>query len=100
MLSENIKIQIQQAQENYTLAVKQNKVYTQAVEQAQENYRIVKDKYDNGLSDTNDLLEADVQQLQARLNEAFSKADITQRFYELQNASGTLTNSFNLTQIN
>jgi hypothetical protein len=29
-----------------------------------ENYRIIKDKYDNGLSDTNDLLEADVEQLQ------------------------------------
>jgi hypothetical protein len=27
------------------------------VEQASENYRIIKDKYDNGLSDTNDLLK-------------------------------------------
>lgn len=100
ILSDKIKVQVQQAQENYNLAIRQNRVYTQAVEQAQENYRIVKDKYDNGLSDTNDLLEADVQQLQAQLNQAFSKADITQRFYELQNASGTLTDSFNLTQTN
>ncbi|QEE51229.1 TolC family protein [Flavobacterium alkalisoli] len=98
ILTDRIKVQVQDALENYNLAIKQNRVYTQAVAQADENYRIVKDKYDNGLSDTNDLLEADVQQLQAKLNETFSKADITQRYYELLNVSGKLTNSFNLTQ--
>ena len=98
LLTENVKVQVQQSLENYNLAVKQNRVYTEAVTQAGENYRIVKDKYDNGLSDTNDLLEADVQQLQARLNETFSRADITWRYYELLNASGKLTSSFNLTQ--
>jgi outer membrane protein len=98
ILTDRVKIQVQESLENYNLALKQNKVYTEAVEQATENYRIVNDKYENGLSDTNDLLEADVQQLQARINEAFSKADITQRYYELLNASGKLTNSFNLTQ--
>ena len=98
LLTDQVKVQVQESLENYNLSLKQNKVYTEAVAQADENYRIVKDKYDNGLVDTNDLLEADVQQLQAKLNEAFSKADITQRFYELLNASGKLTNSFNLTQ--
>ncbi|MXN90126.1 TolC family protein [Flavobacterium sp. Sd200] len=98
LMTESVKIQVKTAQENYNLALKQNRVYTEAVTQAEENYRIVKDKYDNGLVDTNDLLEADVQKLQTQLNEAFSKADITQRFYELLNASGKLTNSFNLTQ--
>lgn len=98
LLNDKIKIQVQQAEENYNLAIKQNKVYNQAVEQSTENYRIVKDKYDNGLVDTNDLLEADVEQLKARINQAFSKADITQRYFELQNVSGKLTNSFNLTQ--
>lgn len=97
ILSDRIKVQVQEALANYNLSLKQNQVYAQAVEQAVENYRIVNDKYENGLSDTNDLLEADVQQLQARLNEAFSKADITQRYYELLNASGKLTTSFNLT---
>jgi len=96
--ADRVKIEVQEAFESYNLSLKQNKVYTEAVEQAGENYRIVKDKYDNGLVDTNDLLEADVEQLQAKLNEAFSKADITQRYYELLNASGKLTNSFTLTQ--
>lgn len=98
ILTDRVKVEVQQALENYNLAIKQNNVYTEAVTQSDENYRIVKDKYDNGLVDTNDLLEADVQKLQAQLNQAFSKADITQRFYELLNASGKLTNSFNLTQ--
>lgn len=98
LLTESVKVQVQQSLENYNFAIKQNRVYTEAVTQSAENYRIVKDKYDNGLSDTNDLLEADVAQLQAKLNETFSRADITQRFYELLNASGKLTSSFNLTQ--
>lgn len=97
IMTDRVKVQVQESLENYNLSLKQSKVYTEAVEQATENYRIVNDKYDNGLVDTNDLLEADVQQLQAKINEAFSKADITQRYYELLNASGKLTNSFNLT---
>ncbi|AWH85427.1 TolC family protein [Flavobacterium album] len=96
LLTDRVKVQVQEALENYNLSLKQNKVYTEAVDQATENYRIVKDKYDNGLVDTNDLLEADVEQLQAKLNQAFSKADMTQRYYELLNASGKLTGSFNL----
>lgn len=100
ILTDQIKVEVQEAQENYALSQKQYKVYQEAVTQAGENYRIVKDKYDNGLSDTNDLLEADVQDLQAKLNEAFSKADIAQSYYELLNASGKLTDSFNLTSKN
>ena len=100
LMSDRVKVQVKDALEHYNLAIKQNSVYTQAVTQAEENYRIVKDKYDNGLSDTNDMLEADVQKLQAQLNEAFSKPDITQRYYELLNASGKLANTINLTQTN
>lgn len=98
ILTERIKVEVQEAQENYKLSLKQYSVYQEAVVQASENFRIVKDKYDNGLSDTNDLLEADVQDLQAKLNEAFSKADIAQSYYELLTASGKLTDSFNITK--
>ncbi len=97
ILSENIKIQVYNAIENYNLAIKQNLVYEQAIGQATENYRIVKDKYDNGLSNTNDLLEADVEQLNSKLNYALSRANTFLKFYEMQSASGLLTSSFNLT---
>ena len=98
MMNDKIKEEVQQAQENYTLSEKQNVVYKQAVEQATENYRIVKDKYDNSLSTTNDLLEADIQQLQTKINLALSQADIALKYYQLQFASGKLINSFQLSQ--
>ena len=98
ILSEKIKIQVQQAIENYNLSLKQNLVYEQAIGQATENYRIVKDKYDNGLSNTTDLLEADVVQLNSKINYAYSRANIMLKYYEMQSASGQLTQSFQLTK--
>ena len=89
---------MQQAIENYNLALKQNLVYEQAIGQATENYRIVKDKYDNGLSNTTDLLEADVEQLNSKINYAYSRANIMLKYYEMQSASGQLTQSFQLTK--
>ncbi len=96
ILSENIKIQVQNAAQNYNLTLKQNTVYEEAVGQASENYRIVKDKYDNGLATANELLEADVEQLNSKLNFALSRANSFLKYYEMQSASGLLTASFNL----
>ncbi|MBC9794772.1 TolC family protein [Sinomicrobium weinanense] len=93
--SDQVDIQVKNALEDYRLALKKFEVYTESREQAIENYRIVKDKYDNGLVDTNDLLEADVDQLQARINLAYSRADITRKYYEFLTAQGTLTNYIN-----
>ena len=98
VLTENIKIQVQEAIENYNLALKQNLVYEEAITQATENYRIVKDKYDNGLATTNDLLEADVEQLNSKINHAYAKANILLKYYEMLSASGELTSSFNLSK--
>ncbi len=99
ILIDYIKVQVQQAAEEYDLAVNQDVVYEQALAQASENYRIVKDKYDNDLSDTNDLLEADVDQLSAQINKAVSKANIIQKYYELLSATGQISQSFNLSKI-
>ncbi|SRX55742.1 TolC family protein [Aequorivita sp. CIP111184] len=95
MISDKIKVQVENAKQEYELSQKKFEVYTQSEEQAIENYRIVKDKYDNGLSDTNDLLEADVQQLQSKIDLAYSQANINQKYYELLTAKGVLTNQFN-----
>lgn len=98
ILSEKIKEEKYQASQNYELSLKQNAVYQQAAIQGIENYRIIKDKYDNSLSTTNDLLEADVQQLQTKINLALSQADIALKYYQMQFASGKLIQSFNLSQ--
>ena len=99
MLTDYIKIQVQKAIEDYDLALKQDLVYNQAVEQASENYRIIRDKYDNGLSDTNDLLEADVEQLGSNINKTLARANVIQKYYELLSVSGQLNQTFNLSKI-
>lgn len=95
ILSENIKIQVHNASENYNLTLKQNLVYEQAVGQASENFRIVKDKNVNGLATTTELLEADTELLNSKLNYALSRANSFLKYYEMQSASGTLIASFN-----
>jgi len=99
LLKDDIRVQVQQSITNYDLAVKQNIVYKEAVDQATENYRIVKDKYENGLSDTNDLLEADVEQLKSKISETIAKVDVIQKYYELLSATGQLSQTFNLSKI-
>ncbi|WP_066224386.1 TolC family protein [Formosa haliotis] len=93
--TDDIKIEIENASQEYQLAYKKLALYAKSEEQAIENYRIVKDKFDNGLADTNDTLEADLEQLQAKINLAFAKADISQKYYELLTAQGQLTSLIN-----
>ncbi|PTS92545.1 TolC family protein [Flavobacterium sp. HMWF030] len=99
VMTDRIKVEVQKSIEDYDLAINQSVVYDEALQQASENYRLVKDKFDNGLSDTNDLVEADVEQLSAKINTAVSKATIIQKYYELLSVSGQLSQSFNLSKI-
>jgi outer membrane protein TolC len=99
ILTDRIKVEVQKAIEDYDLAINQNIVYNEAVQQTAENYRIVKDKFDNGLSDTNDLVDADVENLSAKINTAVSKATIIQKYYELLSTTGQLSQTFNLSKI-
>lgn len=95
LLSDGIRLQTAQAYQNYLSSQKKIDVYAKAVEQATENYRIVKNKYDNSLATTTDLLDADVAQLQAKLNYAFAQADATVAYNNLQQTAGTLNNKNN-----
>lgn len=99
ILTDNIKVEVKKAIEDYNLALKQNEVYVEAATQSAENYRIVKDKYDNGLSNTNDLLEADVEQLSSKINKALARANIIQKYYELLSTTGQLSQTFNISKI-
>ena len=90
LAGDQIRIQVSQAYHNYLLSVKKIEVYKTAIEQAAENYRITKNKYDNNLATTTDLLEADAAQLQAKLNYAMSKADAVVAYKKLQQTSGVI----------
>lgn len=96
LLEEHVKSEIHKATENYQYALKQSVVYQKSLEQSIENYRIVKDKYDNTLASTTELLEADDQQLQSKINFSLSQAEVALKYYQLQFAEGKLTQSFNI----
>lgn len=93
-VKDQISIQVRNAEEEYNLSLENYQVFQESKEQSKENYRIVKDKFDNGLLETRDLLEADVQRLQSQIDLANGKADITQKYYELKKAKGQLINEF------
>jgi outer membrane protein TolC len=90
MMSDGLRLQVAQSYQNYLSNTKKIDVYSKATEQANENYRIVNNKYNNNLATTTDLLEADVAQLQAKLNYVFSKADALVAYKKLLLTAGLL----------
>jgi outer membrane protein TolC len=94
-LDDAIRMQINQNYQNYILSLRKIEVYEKAVAQAEENYRITNNKYNNSLATTTDLLDADVARLQARLNYTYSKADAAVVAYKkLQQTAGLLNAAY------
>jgi outer membrane protein len=90
ILSDQVRLEVNHAYQAYLLSLKKIEVYKKSIEQADENYRITKNKYDNNLVTTTELLDADVAQLQAILNYTFSKADAMVAYKILQKTAGVL----------
>ncbi|MEX6687576.1 TolC family protein [Danxiaibacter flavus] len=65
-------------------------VTEKAIQQAEENYRIIKVKYLNQLALITDIVDADNALLQARFNNVSEKIDAQMKFYQLLYASGML----------
>ncbi len=89
-LGDNIRYQINQSYQAYQVSLKKIDVYEKAIDQATENYKINKNKYNNSLVTTTELLDADVAQLQARLNYAFARADAVVAYNKLLQSAGLL----------
>lgn len=87
-LKDGIRIDIHKAYQDYTQHLKKIQVYEKAVEQANENYRITKNKYDNSLATTTDLLDADVARLQAGIDYEYAKADAVVAYNKLYESAG------------
>lgn len=87
-LKDGIRIEIHKAYQDYTQSLKKIQVYEKAVEQANENYRITKNKYDNSLATTTDLLDADVARLQAGIDYEYAKADAVVAYNKLYESAG------------
>lgn len=94
LLMDGIQLQTQQAFQNHLLATQKIIVYQEAVEQAEENNRIINNKYNASLATTTDVLEADVALLQSKLNLSFGTVDAAIAYYKLLQASGSLSSTF------
>ncbi len=90
ILEDKIHLEVNTAYYNYVLSKRKIDVYAKAVEQADENYRITKNKYDNSLVTTTELLDADVAQVQSRINYESAKADAIVAYKKLEQTAGVI----------
>ena len=90
LLNDQIKLEINRDFQNSNLAIKKIEVYERALEQATENYRITKNKFDNGLANITDLLDADAALVSAKVNVINAKADASLAYKKLLQSSGIL----------
>lgn len=92
MLNDNVRLQVNQAYESWLVSDKKIQVYEKAVLQATENYRITKNKYDNALATTTELLDADVALLQTKLSVTNAKADAFLAYNRILLVTGSIKN--------
>ncbi len=90
-LQDAVKMQVNQSFEGYILQEKKMPVYQKAVAQAEENYRITKNKFDNELVNMTDLLDANLLLLQSHINLAVAKADLYLSYHKLLQTAGKLS---------
>ncbi|MBS1759594.1 MAG: TolC family protein [Bacteroidetes bacterium] len=95
ILDDNITLQVNKAYLTLMSSRKKIEVTNAAVAQANENYRIVKNKFDNSLATATDLLDADAAQLQAKLSYTLAKADAFLAYNKLLQTSGILASTLN-----
>ncbi|HZK63159.1 MAG TPA: TolC family protein [Puia sp.] len=94
-LNDQVKLEINQAYEGYISAEKKMEVSHKAIEQATENYKINKNKYDNSLVTVTDLLDANVTLLQAKIGLELARADAVVAYNTLLEKAGMLTVTLN-----
>ncbi|RYY41832.1 MAG: TolC family protein [Chitinophagaceae bacterium] len=91
-LNDAVRLQVHQRYLAYLTAQKKIEVNATAVAQAQENDRVIRNKFANGVATTTELLDADAALLNARLNYSFAQNDAVVAYYKLLQASGNLNN--------
>ncbi|MEO6612033.1 MAG: TolC family protein [Chitinophagaceae bacterium] len=91
MADDNIRLQVNKNYFSLLSYRKKIEVYAKAREQASENYRIIKNKFDNSLATTTELLEADVALLQATLSYTLARADAFVAYNKLLQTAGVLS---------
>ncbi len=93
-LLDGVKIEIHKAYQDFRESNQKVTVLKTAVELADENYKIVKNKYDNSLATATELLDADANKLQAAVNYEFSMIDNLIAYNKLLRASGRISAAY------
>lgn len=91
MLNDNIRLQINKAYLNFLAAQKRIEVQGKSVNNATENYRITRNKHENNLVTTTELLDANVALLESKIALEEAKADIVVAYNSLLEQAGILT---------
>lgn len=92
LLNDNVTLEVKRDYQNDLYAHKKIDVYQKTLEQAEENYRITLNKYNNGLETITNLLDADTAKITANVNVITSKADAALAHKKLLQTTGTINN--------
>ncbi|WP_417429680.1 TolC family protein [Halpernia sp.] len=92
LLNDQIKLEVNRDYQNLNFSNQKIEVYKKAQEQAEENYRITKNKYDNGLATITELLDANAAKISTDVNVVNAKADAALAYRKLLQTSGILIN--------
>jgi outer membrane protein len=95
-LDQNVRMQINEAYGALMTANKKIEVSQVAIEQGIENYKIVKNKYDNSLLTVTDLLDANALMLQSQISLELAKADAIVAYNTLLERAGILATTRNI----
>ncbi len=95
-LYDQVRTQVNQAYEDLLTARKKIQVSQVAIDQGIENYKIVKNKYDNSLLTVTDLLDANVLMLQSQISLELAKADAIVAYNTLLERAGILATTRNI----
>ncbi len=90
-LSDNAKMDINRDYLQYKESLEKIALAQKSIEQAMENYKSIKSKYDNHIALLTDLLDADTFLFNAKINLISSKADATLAYYSMLKSAGVFT---------
>ena len=88
ILNDAVEVEVYRSYLNYSKAYDRITISKKAVEQADENYRITKEKYEAQVATSTDLIDAEVSLLQAKTNLTNALVDFQLAGLTLQKAVG------------
>ena len=94
ILSDAIKVDVNQNYLNYNEAIKRIQVMERSVVQSEENLRLTDSRYKNSLVILSELLEANNLVIQSKINLAIARADLQVAYYRLIKSAGNLQKEF------